>query len=433
VSYVFLQYLVPSIHIPVVRENNFTRFQVKYLCVFYTVMFADWMQGVTMYDLYNEYARADKRRYLRDTIRAIRERENSTATASLEKAWSDGTTHYLFLTGFITSAIVSLFIGQYIDAYGRKKSCVAYCALEVIINVLEHIPNPLALYIGRVLGGVSTSILFVSFESWMVTEHRRMGFHDRLLKYTFSLAHMGNGIVAMVAGIVAQILKDRYGNIGPFRCAIFISAAMMLYIHFYWRENFGRANLDFRMACRSIFADRSLVYLGLIQALFESVVFTFVFNWVPALKTEWTGIVFSCFMVCIAIGSVLFQLFVVSYRIPSQRFGVPILGLASMALAIVARCRGEFATTLAGFLIFEVCIGATMANQSSLRSETIPQESQATIMNLLRVPLNVLTAVGIWGSSKYAMSTTLYGCATCLAISALVHTRLHKSQLNKLP
>ena len=50
-SYVFLQYLVPSIHIPVVRENNFTQFQVKYLCVFYTVMFADWMQGVTMYDL----------------------------------------------------------------------------------------------------------------------------------------------------------------------------------------------------------------------------------------------------------------------------------------------------------------------------------------------------------------------------------------------
>ena len=44
--------------------------------------------------------------------------------------------------------------------------------LQIVINLIEHIPNMYALMIGRILGGLSTSLLFSAFESWMVSEHR---------------------------------------------------------------------------------------------------------------------------------------------------------------------------------------------------------------------------------------------------------------------
>ncbi len=62
-----------------------------------------------------------------------------------------------------------------------------------------------ALLIGRVLGGLSTSLLFTAFESWMVSEHRRRGFHESLLTSTFSIASAGNGLAAIAAGFFAQL------------------------------------------------------------------------------------------------------------------------------------------------------------------------------------------------------------------------------------
>jgi hypothetical protein len=62
---------------------------------------------------------------------------------------------------------------------------------------------PLLLF-GRILGGLSTSLLFIAFESWMVSEHRKLKFSEELLSSTFSIASWGNGLMAILAGFVAQ-------------------------------------------------------------------------------------------------------------------------------------------------------------------------------------------------------------------------------------
>jgi hypothetical protein len=92
-----------------------------------------------------------------------------------------------------------------VDRWGRRLGCIVYCVLEVAINVLEHYPDMRLLMLGRILGGMSTSLLFSAFESWMVSEHRRRGFPERLLSSTFALASWGNGIMAIAAGFLAQI------------------------------------------------------------------------------------------------------------------------------------------------------------------------------------------------------------------------------------
>ena len=139
-------------------------------------MLADWLQGTNMYTLYSSYG------------------------------VDVGT---LFLTGFLSSAVFGTFLGMYVDSWGRKLGCIIFCVLEIIINLMEHVPSMPLLLVGRVLGGISTSLLFTAFESWMVSEHRKRGFPESLLASTFSIASWGNGFVAILAGFFAQYSAGR--------------------------------------------------------------------------------------------------------------------------------------------------------------------------------------------------------------------------------
>ena len=90
-----------------------------------------------------------------------------------------------------------------------------FCLLEIAINAMEHVPSMPILLLGRVLGGISTSLLFSAFESWMVAEHRRRGFPEAWLAKTFGLSSAGNGAVAVVAGLLAQVAADVKGTSVP--------------------------------------------------------------------------------------------------------------------------------------------------------------------------------------------------------------------------
>ena len=121
----------------------------------------------------------------------------------------------------------------------------------------------------------------------MVTEHRRRGFPEELLSSTFSICSWGNGVVAIVAGFLAQVAADISGDIGPFQLAILLTAFSLVLILF-WRENYGgdssdsshEASLDSTLAsifrsCAVILRHPRILFLGLGQAFFEGAVYTF--------------------------------------------------------------------------------------------------------------------------------------------------------------
>ena len=125
--------------------KEFRKFQFRYLIVYYIIMMADWLQGTNMYTLYQGYG---------------------VDVGSL------------FLTGFLSSAVFSGFVGVWVDKYGRKFGCAVYCFLEVVINICEHYNNFWLLWASRIMGGISTSLLFSAFETWMVAAHRKRGFRE---------------------------------------------------------------------------------------------------------------------------------------------------------------------------------------------------------------------------------------------------------------
>ncbi|KAJ1449697.1 hypothetical protein M885DRAFT_622331 [Pelagophyceae sp. CCMP2097] len=393
---------------PAHKKAAFQRFQREYLTVYLVIMFADWLQGTNMWTLYTGYG-------------------VSFST--------------LFLTGFLSSFVFGTFLGMLVDRYGRRNACVAFCVLEVVINLLEHIPDMRVLLVGRVLGGISTSLLFSAFESWMVSEHRRRGFDENLLASTFSLSAAGNGVAAVAAGFVAQYASDLRGDLGPFQVAIALTV-VALGLVMRWPENYGDETAEggvaeavatsFRSAAKAVFADRRLALLALVTALFEGATFTFVAMWVPTLMRLYggagglpTGLVFACFMVAVTIGGEAFGALAGSSdaKFSVEHVALGVLGVASVSM-LVAALSSSFAVVLTSFLALEACVGAFNGCAATMRSRYIPDAVQSAVMNLSRVPLNALVVAGTTVADAAPPKIAFLTVAAMLGAGAFFQLRL---------
>ncbi|PWZ18735.1 Coatomer subunit beta'-1 [Zea mays] len=172
------------------------------------------------------------------------------------------------------------------------------------------------LMIGRILGGIATSLLFSAFESWFVAEHNKRGFDLQWLTITFSKAiFLGNGLIAIVYGLFANLLAENlgFGPVAPFDAAACFLAIGMAIIMSSWSENYGDPfeskdlMAQFKVAAKAIASDEKIALLGAIQSLFEGSMYTFVFLWTPALSPNEEDIphdfIFATFMVSSMLGS----------------------------------------------------------------------------------------------------------------------------------
>lgn len=399
-------------------EAEFTAFRRQYITVYLVIMLADWMQGTHMYTLYLSY--------------------NVNISA-------------LFLTGFLSGAIFAPFLGSAVDKFGRKRSCIVYCVLEVIINVLEHYDDFTTLIIGRILGGISTNLLFSAFESWMTTEHHKRGFPEAWLSKTFSATSIGNGTMAIVAGILAQLLEDQLGHIGPFQGAIALTVLALVLV-LQWEENYGEKEegqhsssslyqqfIDgWKMTC----SDSRIWKIGLTQALSEGAMYTFVFMWVPTLLSQDppgglpTGCVFSSLMMAITIGGVLFpilQTFLGNYVVSKSNAGemaaTVTYACASLSMLMPALCLASpkdtcMETLLWGFILVEVCVGLFMPVAGTLRSKYIPDSLHGGILNIFRLPLNTVVVLGTYATDVMETYTVFYLVSACFMMSAIIQSTL---------
>lgn len=363
------------------RDAEFRAFQWQWLAVYMLTMLADWLQGTHMYTLYSSY-------------------EQPVGT--------------LYAVGFTSSAVFGTFLGLYVDKYGRRLGCITFCVLELIINSLEHVNNFHLLILGRILGGLSTSLLFTAFESWMVSEHRKRGFPEEDIAGTFALAQMANGAMAVLAGLLAQISADIMGDIGPFQLAIALTALCLVLVCF-WEENYGGDDSSgptdgenlFKDAMRVVMTEPRVLLLGLIQSLFEGAMYTFVIVWVPTLAgmvpggkpgekdyaafAPGQGWIFTAMMVCISIGA---EVFAGMLKVMEVEQGcVGIFGVAALSM-LVPIVSSDFNVVLSAFLVLEACIGASFGAMATMRSQMLPDALQASIMNIFRVPLNILVVFG---------------------------------------
>lgn len=141
-----------------------------------------------------------------------------------------------YIVGFGASVLFGTFMGPLADRFGRKRLCLVFCGVYSLCCLTKISPNFWWLFVGRFFGsfsnakfyinyskihsipffpgGISTSILFSTFEAWYVCQHSVQDFPPDWISTTFSISTLWNGILAILSGIVADLGAD-WLDFGP--------------------------------------------------------------------------------------------------------------------------------------------------------------------------------------------------------------------------
>lgn len=377
------------------KSPEFRKFQNNFITVFLIMMCADWMQGPYVYELYASYG--------------------------FDKA----TIGYLFVAGFGSSAVCGPIIGALADTLGRKRMCIIFGISYFLSCVTKHYTDLTILYIGRVLGGIATSILFSSFEAWMVTHHNNCKFPMSLLGDTFSWAWGWNGMVAVSAGVVTGYAASYRGPVAAFDCSMVMLTIGTAIVLFTWKENYGQVNLNVHQTLSaSISAMRSdpkIIILGSIQSLFEGAMYLFVFMWTPAIDDIAPapinhGWMFANFMLSCMIGTELFTR--VTKVISVEKTLIVVFACASASMFLSSQFASYY-LRMGMFCLFELCVGAYWPAIGMQRSKYVPDQIKSTVMNLFRVPLNLIVILSLLNIGSLSVSTTFSMCSA-LHLGALL-------------
>lgn len=415
----------------------FQTFRNNYVVVYALMMAGDWLQGPYVYALYQYYG---------------------FTQADIAK---------LFIAGFGSSMVFGTVVGSLADKCGRKLAAITYCLTYIGSCVTKHWGNYHVLMFGRFLGGIATSLLFSCFESWVVGEHFKRNFDPDWLGNLFSLAvFIGNGLVAIVSGLVANTLVDTlaYGPVAPFDAASVFLAIGLGIIVTTWSENYGDSSAQhsesvlqqFSKAAHEIYGNRKVALLGAMQALFEGSMYTFVFLWTPALSPNGEhiphGMIFACFMVACMAGSALAGK-MMSGKKSIEKYMQWVFAASAVALAVPLVLHvtmepgvGNISSGMSfsgqvqmiAFLVFEFMVGIFWPSMMKMRSTYVKEDYRATIINFFRIPLNLfvctvlynVSAFPLWG--MFAMcSTFLFLCAICQRYLETI-TRVERQQYEQV-
>ena len=309
------------------------------------------------------------------------------------------------------------------------------------------------LMLGRILGGVSTSLLFSVFEAWLIKAHSDADLPKQCLPKSFSWAAFGNGAVAILAGLIAnhiahsapmeQVSGNIYkgGYLNPFDLAIGALIVCATGTVLLWEENYGSQENGnnsqdngkgkaawydgLRSALVVTLRNRDILLCGIISSLFEGSMYIFVFMWTPILKTLAGnagtsidlpfGLIFATFMVCCMTGSSIFSILIEKH--PVEQLGIAVFGVGSVAMAIVALEISETVSFL-GMNLFEICVGLYFPIMGTMKGGIVPENKRAAIYNLFRIPLNFIVLFSLLTDLtprfSFGLNATMLGTATVL-------------------
>lgn len=338
------------------QESKFKKLQWRFFSAYFLALLGDWLQGPYVYQLYASYG------------------------------FAEHTIALLFLTGFGSSSTFGTFTGPLADKFGRKKMTLVFCVLYATVCAVKFSSNFWILISGRLLGGISTSLLFSVFESWYVAQHlEHLKLPKEWMAKTFATSTFANGLLAIIAGIIANYLAEslKLGPTAPFAVAIPCFALCFLIVATTWTENYGNPNTQlwksYKDGASLIWNNRPVLWIGIVQSIVESCMYIFVFLWTPVMliptaKDVPLGMIFSCFMVCIMIGSSFFSYFLGKNWTP----GETLQAAATIFAASTAFCTYTAtpkATNMlrnlsfASFLMLETSIGLYFPSIGVLRSQ----------------------------------------------------------------
>jgi len=325
------------------------------------------------------------------------------------------------------------------------------------------------LMIGRLLGGIATSLLFSVFDSWLIRAHALAQLDKKYLSRSFSSASYGNSVVAILAGLLAnnaanynnitQFIPSFSFNIGgyinPFDISLFALILCAICALTFWEENYGERDdntntissdassqhttnrwtclQEIKRAYTTVIRNRDILFCGIVSSFFESSMYVFVFMWTPAMTqlesshqqpvTLPFGLIFSTFMVCCMAGSSLFSLLVNDYNIKCESLTIVIMLISTLCFLAYTLSSSALLTFLS-MNLFEICVGMYFPTMGTMKSSIVPENQRAAIYNVYRIPLNFIVLLSLVTHLTLKQSFGL--CVLMLASASVLQFKLKR-------
>lgn len=367
------------------------QFKKRFLPVYLLVNGADWLQGPYIYTMYKD-----------------------------QHNLPEETVAHLFTTGFLAAAISASFVGSLADKHGRRYACLAFCVTYSLSCLAILFDSILVLFAGRILGGISTTLMYSVFESWMVTEYHRQHLDGAggSLSDIFGIMTTLNGLVAITSGLFAEAITDvAKTQSAPFMTAVACLIMAFWFISKYWNENYGDSAEKGPMTIpgekplngfQYVMADKRLWALCLTSCCFEGSMYLWIFFKFPALRLSHQeggyttglpyGMIFAVLMCAMMLGSMFFTY---QSAVKSGFLYVSSSTLLMITLTVAALCfilpviiRDE-SITFWCFCLFEICCGVYFPSMAHLKEKIIEDGVRAKIYGIMRIPLNIFVVVGL--------------------------------------
>ncbi|KAI8153412.1 Molybdate-anion transporter [Colletotrichum sp. SAR 10_70] len=380
--------------------------QWAFYVVYALVMGSDWLQGPFLYSLYKN-----------------------------EHGISSDLVPTLFTTGFVSGAVAGYFIGSLADRHGRKASCLFFCAAYALSCLLTTITSLPLLFVGRVLGGLGTSLLFSVFESWMVTDFhaRRLGEKGLDLSRTFGFMSTVNSIVAIISGVASEWLVSITGTRkSPFLASIGLLVLAAGIITSQWDENYGstgqssskEASKGKKPSLWTTMTDKRVLTIGLASTMFEGSMYLFVVLWSPVLVAASSspdtlpyGIIFAAFMASTLLASLLYPRLSAMVSTPSRLLFAVLLAANAVFFALGTGGARPEQVTFWLFCLFEACVGLYFPSMGYLKGKVVDDGVRAQVYGVLRIPLNLFVVVSLMFTSDEGANKVFLVCGMLLQAS----------------
>ena len=404
------------------KKNNtnpqFLEFQHVYFIVYCPVVFADWLNAPYLYKLYSSYG------FLEEQIAII------------------------YVCGYAASLVIGTLSSFIATRYGYRRVFVCASLMYALASLIKLSSSYSALLVGRVLSGSATSLLFTAQELWYVSMHlNHHQFPPEWLVYTFEKSAKRNGSLAVLAGVIAYLMTEVYG-LGPVAPSVLSAVVFCLIcalVLLKWEQKMKKptpllpSNINvnkskekrFLRECltglRTIVESSEFIAVGLMQALYESVLCLFVFLWTPVLDHHDPplGIVFSSFMAGSLTAGGIYAVMRSNLKkfSPATSLLALLVGATSAVLFCVVSTEPtrEFpVVSFVAFFLFETISGWYFPVMRDVKQIVGLDKADFAITAWFRVPLNLLACLGLLflhTSSNIAGTRNLFAC--CVALIAL--------------
>ncbi|KAK7309169.1 hypothetical protein RJT34_05691 [Clitoria ternatea] len=312
--------------------------------------------------------------------------------------------------GYTTALFAAPFFGVLSDLIGHKKVSLIFCILHFFVGLWKKISEQPSMFMTSICLSLANTIFSFSFESWMVTQHKKQGHRLDSLNDTYWLMTFLESACFIASQMFANWLigNNTDKTTAPSSAIIFFATICFTFITRGWTETPGTASLKaYSLSFYAyVFGDKRIWLLAWAQTCLHFSIGIFWILWAPTVVADGRGVqlglIYPCLLGSRMIGSTVFPCLTSG---PSSLRTEDCLVFAYVILAfllsIVAYDYQEIGVLVTIFCLFHACVGFILPSLTRLRTMYVPNELRGGMIGLSLAPANAAILLALVQGGYY--------------------------------